>query len=106
MSEQAARNILGVDKESELLQSFVGLHKEEEDDETKNKLLPQQSKQDLHLTKQMSDSKSESSEKQMKKYRMTHGIEHPVLKKRKHKEYYDEVYCDKDRAAAVSIGEY
>lgn len=63
------RDILGPDKESEFLQSFVrvGLKADEEEDETQKSVYQQQKPP---LTKQASELKSELSEKSPRRIRL------------------------------------
>lgn len=99
------RDILGVDKESEFLQSFVrvGLSAEAEEHEP-HKSVYKQSRQQ-QLPKQSSDVRSDVSDSKSPRYSRTSiTMDMPKLRKKKAREYYEEMYTDKDRAAAVSYG--
>ncbi|XP_055534953.1 outer dynein arm-docking complex subunit 4 [Wyeomyia smithii] len=121
---KTAVGILGGD--DELLQSFVrvGLHSEGEDNRQMQDLSSggvssggggmgasgnsgshpiSHPKAEAHLVRQYSDHMSDFSDKNAsRKYRNL--FNEPIdMKKRR---YFDEVYTDKDRAAAVSIGNY
>lgn len=99
------RDILGVDKESEFLQSFVrvGLTADQEEHEP-HKSLYMQPKPHVKIAKQTSDIKSEYSDgKSPRRSRSSPALD-PFKVRRKRRDYYEEMYTDKDRAAAVSIG--
>ncbi|XP_059612124.1 outer dynein arm-docking complex subunit 4 [Phlebotomus argentipes] len=96
MPNKAAKDILETDKEAEYMQSFVrgGGSDDEREPISHHK---------VELSKQLSD----SSDKSPRKSKGGATKEPPKSKKRnKQREYYEEVYCDKDRAAAVSIGSF
>uniref|UniRef100_A0A7G3AFM6 Uncharacterized protein n=1 Tax=Lutzomyia longipalpis TaxID=7200 RepID=A0A7G3AFM6_LUTLO len=96
MPNKAAKDILETDKETEYMQSFVrgGGSDDEREPISHHK---------ADLAKQLSD----SSDKSPRKAKGATAKEPPKSKKRnKQREYYEEVYCDKDRAAAVSIGSF
>ncbi|XP_055676902.1 outer dynein arm-docking complex subunit 4 isoform X1 [Lutzomyia longipalpis] len=97
MPNKAAKDILETDKETEYMQSFVrgGGSDDEREPISHHK---------ADLAKQLSDSSDKSPRKAN---RGATAKEPPKSKKRnKQREYYEEVYCDKDRAAAVSIGSF
>lgn len=103
------RDILGVDKESEFLQSFVriGLSADQEDNDA-HKSIYAQSKPKQIVINQSLENRSEASDGRSP--RRTHvqfpnEITIPGKKiRRRRREYYEEMYTDKDRAAAVSYG--
>lgn len=100
------RDILGVDKESEFLQSFVrvGLSADADDHET-HKSVYKQTRQQSQLPKQSSDVRSDVSDsKSPRRSRTSITLDMPKGRKKKGREYYEEMYTDKDRAAAVSYG--
>lgn len=100
------RDILGVDKESEFLQSFVrvGLTADQEDNEPHKSLYMQQ-KPHVTIAKQSSDIRSDYSDgKSPRRLRSSPTFEANQRLRRRRRDYYDEMYTDKDRAAAVSFG--
>lgn len=119
-----ARDILGTDRDTEFLQSFVriGIQADEEDNAYKSVYM--QTKPDTNskpdLTKQISEGKSDGTTPRKSRYKdcillnmtwfscwfLTRSsiTPDPTKKKRKSRVYFDEVYTDKDRAAAVSHG--
>lgn len=100
---------MGVDKESEFLQSFVrvGLSADQEDNEA-HKSLYAQSKQKPPIVNQSLENRSELSDGRSP--RRTHPLQPADVaflgkkSRRRRREYYEEMYTDKDRAAAVSYG--
>lgn len=102
------RDILGVDKESEFLQSFVrvGLTADQEDNEP-HKSLYSQTKSHVSIAKQASDIRSDdlSDTKSPRRSRSSNQLDSSSRQqRRRRRDYYEEMYTDKDRAAAVSIG--
>lgn len=102
------RDILGVDKESEFLQSFVriGLTAEQDDHEP-HKSLYMQPKQHVTIAKQSSDNRSDLSDgKSPRRSRSSAPFDSigQGRGRRRRRDYYEEMYTDKDRAAAVSYG--
>lgn len=102
MSQRAIFDILGGDKEAEILQSFVrvGIKAEEDEEEPKRSLYAAK-----RVINQESDTQ-DSAEKPRQRSRSITKSEMDGIKKRKPRDYYSEVYTDKDRAAAVSAGSY
>ncbi|XP_058066808.1 outer dynein arm-docking complex subunit 4 [Anopheles bellator] len=117
---KTALGILG-GGEDELLQSFVrvGLRTDGNDEQQSNvegsggsgpptvsiQHQPSQARLDTHLTRQYSDHCSDMSDKNApRKYRDL--FNEPINMDLKKRRYCDEVYTDKDRAAAVSIGNF
>lgn len=104
------RDILGVDKESEFLQSFVrvGLTADQEDNEP-HKSLYMQTKAPP-IVKQSSEIRSEGSGGRSPTRTRTSpgrgGGENGRARRTRRREYFEEMYTDKDRAAAVSYGCY
>lgn len=100
------RDILGVDKESEFLQSFVriGLTADQEDEPHKS--LYMQTKPHVTIAKQSSDQRSDLSDgKSPRRSRSSTQFDTPGPRgRRRRRDYYEEMYTDKDRAAAVSYG--
>lgn len=105
------REILGVDKESEFLQSFVrvGLSANQDDAEH-HKSIYAQSKQQVTIAKQISDNRSEISDgRSPRRSRSSPAAEMGIImlkSRRRRREYFEEMYTDKDRAAAVSYGNF
>lgn len=101
------RDILGVDKESEFLQSFVrvGLASDQDDHEP-HKSLYMQTKQHVTIAKQSLDNRSDLSDgKSPRRSRSSTQFDtNNRQNRRRRREYYEEMYTDKDRAAAVSYG--
>lgn len=100
------RDILGVDKESEFLQSFVrvGLTADQDDHEP-HKSLYMQPKPHVTIAKQSSDNRSDFSDgKSPRRSRSSAPFDGGGQKGRRRRHYYEEMYTDKDRAAAVSYG--
>ncbi|GAB0093578.1 Outer dynein arm-docking complex subunit 4 [Sergentomyia squamirostris] len=99
MPNKAAKDILGTDTEQDYMQSFVrgGGSDDEREPMSHHK---------LELAKQLSDSSDKSPRKS--KGGASTAVKEPTKAKKRNKqrEYYEEVYCDKDRAAAVSIGSF
>lgn len=126
-----ARDILGTDRDNEFLQSFVrvGL-KSDEEDTTKKSVYSQQPKQapaapgggtggggtsgaaarkrgssGPGLMRQTSEARSDGQHSRPSRASLQMELNAIQQKNRqKRKEYFDEVYTDKDRAAAVSFG--
>lgn len=99
------RDILGVDKESEFLQSFVrvGLTAEQDDNEPHKSLYMQP--KTVTIAKQSSDIRSDYSEtRSPRRTRSSPALDANGRHRRRRREYYEEMYTDKDRAAAVSYG--
>lgn len=99
------RDILGVDKESEFLQSFVrvGLTADHDYNE-QHKSLYMQPKPFI-LSKQLSDMRSDNSDtRSPRRSRSTQPDANNRIRRGRRREYYEEMYTDKDRAAAVSYG--
>lgn len=99
------RDILGVDKESEFLQSFVrvGLTADQEDNEPHKSLYMQPKAP--QIAKQSSEIRSEGSDgRSPTRARTSPQGENGRARRGKRREYYEEMYTDKDRAAAVSYG--
>lgn len=99
------RDILGVDKESEFLQSFVrvGLTTDHDDNE-QHKSLYMQPKPFI-LSKQLSDMRSDNTDiRSPRRSRSTQPDANNRIRRGRRREYYEEMYTDKDRAAAVSYG--
>lgn len=96
------RDILGVDKESEFLQSFVrgGLGADLDENEI-HKSVYSQSKAPI-IAKQSSDIRSDYSDRSPRRSRSSPINGH--IRRGRRREYYEEMYTDKDRAAAVSYG--
>lgn len=101
------RDILGVDKESEFLQSFVrvGLTSDQDDHEP-HKSLYMQPKPHVTIAKQSFDNRSDLSDgKSPRRSRSSAPFDTSGQKgRRRRRDYYEEMYTDKDRAAAVSYG--
>lgn len=102
------RDILGVDKESEFLQSFVrvGLTADQDDHEP-HKSLYMQPKPHVTIAKQSSDNRSDLSDgKSPRRSRSSAPFDSGGQrgKRGRRRDYYEEMYTDKDRAAAVSYG--
>lgn len=100
------RDILGVDKESEFLQSFVrvGLSADQEDHEP-HKSLYLQPKPHVTIAKQSSDNRSDLSDgRSPRRSRSSAPFDAGARGRRRRRDYYEEMYTDKDRAAAVSYG--
>lgn len=100
------RDILGVDKESEFLQSFVrvGLAADQEDNEPHKSLYMQPK---APIVKQSSEIRSEGSGGRSPTRARTspgRGGENSRARRTRRREYFEEMYTDKDRAAAVSYG--
>lgn len=102
------RDILGVDKESEFLQSFVrvGLAADQEDNEPHKSLYAQPK---ATIVKQSSEIRSEGSDGRSPTRARTSpgrggGGENSRARRTRRREYFEEMYTDKDRAAAVSYG--
>lgn len=100
------RDILGVDKESEFLQSFVrvGLTADQEDNEPHKSLYMQPK---APIVKQSSEIRSEGSGGRSPTRTRTspgRGGENGRARRARRREYFEEMYTDKDRAAAVSYG--
>lgn len=99
------RDILGVDKESEFLQSFVrvGLTADLDDNEQHKSVYMQP--KPFVLSKQLSDMRSDNSDiRSPRRSRSTQLDANNRIKRGRRREYYEEMYTDKDRAAAVSYG--
>lgn len=99
------RDILGVDKESEFLQSFVrvGLTADQEDNEPHKSLYMQPKAPPV--AKQSSEIRSEGSDGRSPRHSRTrHSPRENSRAKRGRRHYVEEMYTDKDRAAAVSYG--
>lgn len=99
------RDILGVDKESEFLQSFVrvGLTADHDDNEQHKSLYMQP--KPFSLSKQLSDMRSDNSDfRSPIRSRSTQLDANNRIRRGRRREYYEEMYTDKDRAAAVSYG--
>lgn len=97
------RDILGVDKESEFLQSFVRSGLGGDNDENEHyKSIYMSSKAPI-VSKQSFDIRSDSSDKSpiRSKSSPIHGNRG---RRGRRREYFEEMYTDKDRAAAVSYG--
>lgn len=103
------RDILGPDKESEFLQSFVrvGLSADAEDHEP-HKSIYKQTRSRASLPKQTSEIRSDASDsKSPRRSRSSITFDFGVKGRRKKtRDLYEEMYTDKDRAAAVSYGQY
>lgn len=97
------RDILGVDKESEFLQSFVrvGLTADQEDNEPHKSLYMQPKAPPV--AKQSSEIRSEGSDGRSPR-RARNSPRENGRAKRGRRHYVEEMYTDKDRAAAVSYG--
>lgn len=97
------RDILGVDKESEFLQSFVRSGLAGDNDETENYKSVYSSSKTAAISKQSFDVRSDSSEKSPTRSKLSpaHGNR---TRRGRRREYFEEMYTDKDRAAAVSYG--
>lgn len=103
------RDILGVDKESEFLQSFVrvGLTADQEDHEPHKSLYMQP--RAPPVVKQSSEIRSEGSGGRSPTRTRTspgRGAENGRARRTRRRDYFEEMYTDKDRAAAVSYGCY
>lgn len=114
------RDILGTDRDNEILQSFVrvGIRADEEDNAIKSVYMQPKTgggaggagggsqPAAAQLTKRTSEVRSEEAmfvrRSQGSLQMEPSGGLH--RKKRKPREYFDEIYTDKDRAAAVSFG--
>lgn len=98
------RDILGVDKESEFLQSFVrvGLTADQEDHEPHKSLYMQPKAPPI--AKQTSEIRSEGSDGRSPRRARSSPRENGRAKRGRRREYFEEMYTDKDRAAAVSYG--
>lgn len=98
------RDILGVDKESEFLQSFVrvGLTADQEDNEQHKSLYMQPKAPPI--AKQSSEIRSEGSDGRSPTRARQSPRENNRARRARRREYYEEMYTDKDRAAAVSYG--
>lgn len=101
------RDILGVDKESEFLQSFVrvGLTADQEDNEPHKSLYMQPKASPI--VKQLSEIRSDqgSDGRSPTRTRTSPGCgENGRARRLRRREYFEEMYTDKDRAAAVSYG--
>lgn len=98
------RDILGVDKESEFLQSFVrvGLTADQEDNEPHKSLYMQP--RAPQIIKQSSEIRSEGSDGRSPTRARTSPRDNGRARRGKRIHYYEEMYTDKDRAAAVSYG--
>lgn len=108
------RDILGTDKESEFLQSFVrvGLATDQEDNEPHKSLYMQPKVPPI--VKQSSEIRSEGSDGRSPARTRTSpgrgggggggGGENGRARRLRRREYFEEMYTDKDRAAAVSYG--
>lgn len=103
------RDILGPDKESEFLQSFVrvGLSADADDHEP-HKSIYKQTRSRPSLPKQPSEVRSDVSDsKSPRRSRSSITFDFGVKGRRKKtRDMYEEMYTDKDRAAAVSYGQY
>lgn len=104
-----ARDILGTDRDNEFLQSFVrvGLKADEEDNAIKS--VYKQPKAGTGgategLVKQSSEQRSDGAPHSRRSRNSLQAELNVRKKKRKPREYFDEIYTDKDRAAAVSFG--
>lgn len=97
------RDILGVDRESEFLQSFVrsGLAGDKEENEHYKSIYL--SSKAPAISKQSFDIRSDSSDKSPIRSK-TSTINGNRLRRGRCREYFEEMYTDKDRAAAVSYG--
>lgn len=100
------RDILGVDRESEFLQSFVrvGLAADQEDNEPHKSLYMQPKPP---IVKQSSEIRSEGSGGRSPTRTRTspgRGGDNGRARRTRRREYFEEMYTDKDRAAAVSYG--
>lgn len=100
------RDILGVDKESEFLQSFVrvGLTADQEDNEPHKSLYMQP--RAPPIAKQSSEIRSDqgSDGRSPTRARTSPRGDNGRVRRAKRIQYYEEMYTDKDRAAAVSYG--
>lgn len=98
------RDILGVDKESEFLQSFVrvGLTADQEDNEPHKSLYMQP--RAPPIAKQSSEIRSEGSDGRSPTRTRTSPRDNGRTRRGRRIQYYEEMYTDKDRAAAVSYG--
>lgn len=98
------RDILGVDKESEFLQSFVrvGLTADQEDNEQHKSLYMQPKVPSI--AKQSSEIRSEGSDGRSPRRARTSPRENNRTRRNRRRDFYEEMYTDKDRAAAVSYG--
>lgn len=98
------RDILGVDKESEFLQSFVRSGLVNDNDENEHYKSIYMSSKTPIVTKQSFDIRSDSSDKSpiRSKSSPIHGNR---TRRGRRREYFEEMYTDKDRAAAVSYGQ-
>lgn len=97
------RDILGVDRESEFLQSFVrsGLAGDNEENEHYKSIYL--SSKTPAISKQSFDIRSDASDKSLIRSK-TSPIHGNRLRRSRCREYFEEMYTDKDRAAAVSYG--
>lgn len=103
------RDILGTDKESEFLQSFVrvGLAADQDDNEPHKSLYMQPKAPPI--IKQASEIRSDGSGGGSPARARTSpgrggGGENGRARRPRRREYFEEMYTDKDRAAAVSYG--
>lgn len=99
------RDILGVDKESEFLQSFVrvGLATDQDDNEPHKSLYMQPKAPPI--AKQSSEIRSEGSDgRSPTRVRQSPRENGARVRRPRRREYFEEMYTDKDRAAAVSYG--
>lgn len=97
------RDILGVDKESEFLQSFVRSGLAGDNDETENYKSIYSSSKTAAISKQSIDIRSDSGEKSPIRSKSSPAQGNRMRRGRR-REYFEEMYTDKDRAAAVSYG--
>lgn len=98
------RDILGTDKESEFLQSFVrvGLATDQEENEPQKSLYMQP--RAPPIAKQPSEIRSEGSDGRSPTRARSSPRDNSRARRARRREYYEEMYTDKDRAAAVSYG--
>lgn len=108
-----ARDILGTDRDNEFLQSFVRVGLKDEED-TAVKSVYMQSKApavaaggESHppdLVRSSSEVRSDGIYSRRSRGSLMPELNNTRKKKRKQREYFDEIYTDKDRAAAVTFG--
>lgn len=99
------RDILGVDKESEFLQSFVRVGLTADQDENEQHKSVYMQPKTVTILKQPSDIRSDLSDtRSPRRSRSTQPDGNNRGRRARRREYYEEMYTDKDRAAAVSYG--
>lgn len=119
-----ARDILGTDRDNEFLQSFVRVGLKSDEEDTTKKSVYSQPKQSTAagggnasssaprkrgsgpvLVKQSSEVRSDGLHSRPSRTSLQMELNAIQQRhKQKRKEFFDEVYTDKDRAAAVSFG--